>query len=104
MIGLCRKAGKIKSGETAVEAEMKKGTVRLLVIADNASDRTKKTYHDMAAYRKIPIQTYGSKEALGQMLGKAERAAVAVIDEKMAAAVAKKIESANANSADTADV
>lgn len=94
MIGLCQKAGKVKSGETAVEIEVKKGTARLLIVAEDVSERTKKTYADMAAHHHIAIRVFGTKETLGSMLGKASRAALVITDEKMAAAVVAKMDAA----------
>ncbi len=42
MIGLCQKAGQIQSGEFSVETAIKAGHAHLVIIAENASDNTKK--------------------------------------------------------------
>ncbi|MBO6215288.1 MAG: ribosomal L7Ae/L30e/S12e/Gadd45 family protein, partial [Lachnospiraceae bacterium] len=46
MIGLCMKAGKLKSGEFAVEETVKNGQARLVIVASDASENTKKSYAD----------------------------------------------------------
>ena len=49
MIGLATKAGKIASGEFAVESAVRKGKACLVIIASDASDNTKKSFNDMGA-------------------------------------------------------
>lgn len=49
MIGLATKAGKIASGEFAVESAVRKGKAVLVIIASDASDNTKKSFNDMGA-------------------------------------------------------
>ena len=54
MIGLATKAGKVVSGEFAVEKAIKDGKAFLVIIAEDASDNTKKHFSDMCIYSKIP--------------------------------------------------
>ena len=42
MIGLATKAGKVASGEFCTEKEVKSGRACLVIVADDASDNTKK--------------------------------------------------------------
>ena len=53
MIGLATKAGKIASGEFAVESAVRKGKACLVIIASDASDNTKKSFNDMGAYYHV---------------------------------------------------
>lgn len=92
MLGLAKKAGKAVSGEFQTEAAVKGGTARLVIVATDASDNTKKLFKDKAAYRSIPIFLFGTKEELGHALGKEFRASVAVTDRGFAEAIQKKIE------------
>mgnify|MGYP000199371195 CR=1 FL=1 len=62
MIGLATKAGKIASGEFAVESAVRKGKACLVIIASDASDNTKKSFNDMGAYYHVPVYIYGTKE------------------------------------------
>ena len=92
MIGLCMKAGKLKSGEFAVEETVKKGQARLVIVASDASENTKKSYADMCEYYKVPLRTYGTKDELGRACGKELRAAVAVTDEGLSRNLIGKME------------
>ena len=65
MIGLATKAGKIASGEFAVESAVRKGKACLVIIASDASDNTKKSFNDMGAYyhlwnKRKSRNTYGT--------------------------------------------
>ncbi len=91
MLSLAMKAGKVKSGEFAVTEEIKKGTAYLVIVADDASDRTKKTYKDSCAFYDVPMYTYSDMESLGRALGKEFRAAVAITDENFAKGIVDKI-------------
>ena len=44
MIGLATKAGKVASGEFCTEKEVKSGRAYLVIVADDASDNTKKKF------------------------------------------------------------
>ncbi|MCE5285110.1 MAG: ribosomal L7Ae/L30e/S12e/Gadd45 family protein [Pelosinus sp.] len=80
LLGLAQKAGKLSSGEVAVEKAVKTGKAKLLLIAADSSEATKKGYKDMAAYYQVPLYETLSKQELGECIGKVQRAAVAVVD------------------------
>jgi len=79
-LGLATKAGKLISGEETAERAIKSGKVYLVIIAEDASDNTKKKFRDMCGYRKIEIRYFGEKEKLGKFTGKKARSVVAIID------------------------
>ena len=81
LLGLAQKAGKIVSGDFAVQGAIKSGKARMLIIAADASESTKKEYQYLAASRNITIYCVLSKEQLGGAIGKALRAAVVITDE-----------------------
>ncbi len=91
LLGLAKKAGKLKGGEYCVETEVKKGRAKLVIVAEDASDNTKKSYTDMCSFKKVPVIFYGNKETIGKCIGCEERAAVVLTDEGFANAVNKKI-------------
>ena len=91
LLGLAKKAGKLKGGEYCVETEIKKGKAKLVIVALDASDNTKKSYTDMCTYKKVPIIFYGDKDTLGKCTGCEERAAAVLLDEGFANAVNKEI-------------
>ena len=95
-LGLCKKAGKLADGEMAAEIAVKKNKAVLLLLAQDASFRTKKKFTDAAAYRNISLIQFGEKEALGRAIGKEERAILAVLDEGLAKKIALLAADSNA--------
>ena len=50
MLGLAAKAGKVASGEFSTEKEVKSGNACLVIVAEDASDNTKKMFRNMCKY------------------------------------------------------
>ena len=84
LLGLATKAGKTVSGEFAVEQSVKKREACLVIIALDASENTKKHFHDMCRYRDIPVLDTCTKSELGRFTGKKERASAALLDQGFA--------------------
>ena len=91
MLGLAAKAGKIESGEFSTEKAVKKGLGQLVIVAEDASDNTKKMFRNMCEYYKVPMVIFGTKEELGHWIGKAYRDSICILDEGFAKSVLKKI-------------
>ena len=91
LFGLAARAGKIASGEFQTETAVKSGTAYLVVVAEDASENTRKLFSDKCSFYKIPVITLGTKEELGHAIGKEYRASLAVLDEGFANAVMKKM-------------
>jgi ribosomal protein L7Ae-like RNA K-turn-binding protein len=81
MIGLAQRAGKVASGEFATEKAVKTGTAVMVIIAEDASDNTKKMFSNMCTFYHVPIYFYSDKEHLGSTIGKQFRASLAILDE-----------------------
>ena len=92
LVGLAAKAGKVVSGEFATEKAVKTQKAFLVIIAQDASENTKKNFYDMCRYYRVPIYTIGSKEELGRAIGKEYRASLALTDENFSRAIINKIE------------
>ena len=78
LIGLATKAGKTVSGEFSTEKSVKTGKAFLAVVAEDASENTRKKFQNM--------------EELGRFCGKQFRASLAVQDENFAKAMIKELE------------
>ena len=91
LLGLATKASKTISGESMVLEAIRNGQAKLVIVACDASDNTKKSYTDMCSYKKVPIIFYGDKDTLVKCIGCEERAAVVILDEGFANAVNKEI-------------
>lgn len=91
LIGLAMKAGRCASGEMMTENETKSGRARLVIVASDASDNTKKKFQDMCKFYRVPIYIYGDKDTLGHAMGKEFRASLAILDEGFADGIQKEL-------------
>ena len=91
MLGLAAKAGKIASGEFSTEKAVKSGSAFLVIVAEEASENTKKMFRNMCSFYQVPLYMYASKEALGNAIGKEYRASLAVLDEGFAKGLKDKL-------------
>lgn len=90
LVSLATKAGKTASGEFCTEKEVKTGRAYLVIVADDASDNTKKKFKNMCDFYKVPIYFYKDKDTLGHAMGKEFRASLAVLDEGFAKGIVKQ--------------
>ncbi len=91
LLGLCQRAGKLSSGEVACEAAVKSGNAKLILIASDASDNTKKKFADSARFYKVPFGKFGTKEEIGHAIGKDIRSVVCVTEEGLSKKIADLI-------------
>ena len=70
-IGLCMAAGGVKTGVDMVLGEVRSHRAKLVLLASDASDRTKKQVTDKCNYYNIPLFSGGyTGDDIAQMLGK----------------------------------
>lgn len=84
MLSIAAKAGKISSGEVQCEAAISDKIAYFIIIARDASPNTTKKFINKCDYYNIPYTISFEKEKLGQMIGRADRSCVAVMDEGIA--------------------
>ncbi len=92
LLGIAMRGRNLVSGEHQTLEAVKKGTAMLVVIAEDASDNTKKLFSDKCSFYKVPVFRYGTKENLGRAIGKDFRSSVCVCDAGLADAVRKQLE------------
>lgn len=92
-LGLATRAGKIQSGEFSTEKSVKSGKAALVIVAEDASDNTKKKFKNMCTFYEVPYYIYGTKEALGGCIGKEFRASLALEDTGFCNAIVKQMNS-----------
>ncbi len=83
-LSLARKAGMLQSGDFGTEQAITGNEAYLVLIAEDASDNTKKKFKDKCTYYRVPFQIYGTKGELGHALGKEMRSCLAVTDKGFA--------------------
>ncbi len=92
LIGLAMKAGRIASGEFCTEKEVKSGGAALVIIADDASENTKKKFKNMCDFYHVPICFYRDKDTLGHAMGKQFRASLAILDQGFAKGIRESMD------------
>ena len=90
-LGLATKAGQTQSGEFCTERAVKTGQASLVLVAQDASDNTKKMFTNMCTYYEVPCVIYGTKGELGHAMGKEMRASLAVTGEGFAKMIEKQL-------------
>lgn len=91
LVGLATKAGKTASGEFSTEKAVKTGKAYLVLVAEDASENTKKKFRNMCTFYEVPLYFLSDKEGLGRAMGKEFRASLAVMDESFAQAMQKEL-------------
>ncbi|MDO5375603.1 MAG: YlxQ family RNA-binding protein [Staphylococcus rostri] len=79
-LGLAMRAGKVKTGESVLIAELKKHRLKLVLIADDASDNTKKTLINKCTTYKTPYRVVSNRYELGVAIGKEARVNIGITD------------------------
>ena len=97
LLGLAQKAGGVKSGEFMTESAIKEGKAFVCIVAEDASDNTKKHFSDMCSYRDIPYIEYSDMENIGHAIGKQFRASLCVTNEQLAQQIRNKVQSGGSN-------
>ncbi|BCU52160.1 L7Ae/L30e/S12e/Gadd45 family ribosomal protein [Staphylococcus auricularis] len=83
-LGLAMRARKVKSGESVILTDIKKQRIKLVIVAEDAAENTQKLMRNKCASYRIPIRIYGTRDALGQALGKAEAVNIGLTDQGFA--------------------
>ena len=92
MLGIAAKGRNVVSGEFATEKAVKTGKAYLVIVAEEASDNTKKMFTNMCEFYEVHIAFYGDKDALGHAIGRQMRASLAVTDAGLANGILKLLE------------
>ena len=87
LLSISAKAGKVKSGSFAAEEAIKNKSALLAIMAEDASDGTKKQFTNMTTFYEVQLITYSTKETLGRAIGKDERSIVCTTDESLTKAI-----------------
>jgi ribosomal protein L7Ae-like RNA K-turn-binding protein len=90
LLGLAAAAGKVSSGNTAVEEAFKKNKVKLLLLAGDCAENTINEYKKSAEKANICYYILDTAE-LGKSIGKPERKAVCITDNQFAQVLEKQL-------------
>lgn len=80
LLGLATRAGKIVFGTEACKNEIERRKVKLILLASDASERTKTNFKEICRKVDIPIEEVLSTETLSKVIGKTNKVVVGIID------------------------
>lgn len=91
LLGLARKAGKLVIGDRACRKVLAKGEAKLLVLAGDGSERTRRAFIELGVGACVPVCLLAGKEELGRQLGRDQVAVAAVTETSLARAVLRAL-------------
>lgn len=81
LLGLAERARLIATGGFAVEKAIVEKKAKLVIVTEDASERTKNKFADLAEKYSVPFSIVLDKESLAKSVGKDLRSAAALLDE-----------------------
>lgn len=84
------KAGKICFGADSVEENIIKQKVKLLIISEDSSERTKNKFIKLCEKYNIPVIIDGDIDTLSKAIGKNNKAIIGIKDINFAESIQKK--------------
>ena len=91
LLGLSTKAGKVCFGRDACIDLIEKRKIKLVIVAVDASDRTKKDIKFICDNNNTKICFYGTIEILSKAIGKSNKAIIGIKDENFSKQIEKII-------------
>ncbi len=83
LLGLASRSKNVVCGELVLNA-IRSGSAKLVIIAENASDNTRKKFVDKCTYYKIPYVFMESSEEMSHAIGKQNRMVLAITNKGFA--------------------
>lgn len=80
LLGIAMRVGKLVSGEDGTMIDLKKGKLNLVIVAEDASNNTKKLFKDKSSFRHVNCIELSTKSDLGISIGKDSRAVIGIKD------------------------
>ena len=90
-IGLARKAGKIFFGSQSCEDAILRKKIKLIIVAEDAADRTKRNFEMLCSNNHIPFETFGKIIEISKCIGQNNKAIIGIKDKNLADAILKII-------------
>lgn len=91
MLGISAKAGKIVAGTDIVIESMKKRKVSLVIVAKDASEKTKKEMTFKCNQYNVEIVFFGEIDTNSKAIGKNNKAIIGILDKGLAESIQKLI-------------
>lgn len=92
LLGFAQAAGKIASGDDAARIALERQKGRLVILAEDAAESTKKRMIRLAERMGVPLVVLSTdRNTLGLAIGKSSRAAVVILDAQFAQAIQRSL-------------
>ena len=92
LIGLARRASKVSFGTESSMDSIKRRKAKLVIVAEDASQRTKKNFEIECEKMNLNIRIYGTIENLSTAIGQNNKAVITINDENFSKEIIKKID------------
>lgn len=89
LVGLAARARKVSFGADSVELQIKKRKVKLIIVAEDSSTRTKEKFIKLSEQFNIPIEIMGEIDELSKAIGKSNKAIIGIEDINLASEIRK---------------
>ena len=86
-LGLAARGRNVVSGELQTLTAVKDGSAMLVIVAEDASDNTRKLFTDKCSFYQVPLKLYGTREQLGRAIGKDIRSSLAIVNAGLAQSI-----------------
>ena len=93
-LGFAKRSGNLIAGYNTCIYAMKRGKVKLLILAADISENTLKKIIKEAERNRVPYRIYGEASEISQITGTESRGIFGVIDENFGAIIANEIDEA----------
>lgn len=91
LLGLAMRAGKIVAGADAVEEAYTKRKLKLIILAEDASERTKSNFYKLVDNKAVHICEFGEMSEIAKAIGKTPKAVIGVKDINFSKEIIKNI-------------
>lgn len=91
-LGFCAKAGKLRTGTNTCLAEMEKGSVKLLIVAEDMADNSAEKLLRKAESLGVESRKYGESDALAKASGKYGAGVFGITDDEFKDVIARAID------------
>lgn len=91
LLGLCTKAGAIVFGTDACIDLIQRKKIKLIIIAEDAADRTKRNFEFLCKQNEISMFIWGESSQISKAIGKNNKVVVGVKDKNFAQQITKMI-------------
>lgn len=91
MLGISAKAGKIVCGADATIEDIERHRVKLVIVAENASEKTKKNIRYICDKNSITMLEFGSINEISKTIGKNNKAIIGIKSKSLSEEIEKLI-------------